>query len=69
VIWQVSSGPLAASKILGADTVPTLRTRLELAILVKTATIESSIPAKFPWLSNAGTAIKILKLARGAMVL
>jgi hypothetical protein len=36
--------------------------------LVTTATIKLSMPAKFPWLSRAGAAIKILKLARGAIL-
>ena len=30
--------------------------------LVTTATIKSSIPARLPWLSKAGAAIKILKI-------
>jgi hypothetical protein len=36
--------------------------------LVTTATIKFSIPARLPWLSKAGAAIRILKLAKGAIL-
>jgi hypothetical protein len=52
----------------GAEVLVTLRARLEAASLLNTATMKSSMPAKLPWLSKAGTAIRILKLANGAMV-
>ena len=44
-------------------------TKDDAASLVTTATIKSSIPFRLPWLSRAGTAIKILKLASGASVI
>jgi hypothetical protein len=44
-------------------------TKDDAANLVTTATIKSSMPAKLPWLSSAGTAIKILKLANGDNVI
>lgn len=67
-ISQVNRSPLAALMIDGADTLVTVRAKLEAAILLNTATKNVSIPAKLPWLSNAGTAIKILKVASGAIV-
>jgi hypothetical protein len=67
-IVQVKRSPLAALRIAGADTLVTVKARVEAAILLNTATIKSSMPARFPWLSNAGTAIRMLKVAIGAMV-
>jgi hypothetical protein len=40
-------------------------TKDDAANLFTTATIKVSIPAKLPWLSNAGLVIRILKLAKG----
>ena len=60
---EVSKAPEATSRIAGADTELTLKTRVEFASLLKTATIVSSIPARFPWLSSMGTVIIILKEA------
>jgi hypothetical protein len=42
-----------------------LSTKDDAASLFTTATINVSIPAKLPWLSNAGAVIKTLKLAKG----
>lgn len=61
--------PLATLVIAGAETLDMLSTKLDAANLVTTATINSSIVFKLPWLSRAGTAIKILKLASGDNVI
>jgi hypothetical protein len=50
----------------GEVTLPTVIANPALAILLKTATIKDSIPAKLPWLSKAGTVHTIFKLAIGA---
>lgn len=65
---QVNRSPLAAFKIDGADTLVTVKAKLEAAILLNTATKKVSILARFPWLSKAGTAIKMLNVASGAIV-
>jgi hypothetical protein len=65
VISDVNKSPLAALVIAGAETLDMLSTNDDAANLVTTATIKSSMPAKLPWLSNAGAVIKILKFAIG----
>jgi hypothetical protein len=47
-IVQVNRSPLAAFKIDGADTLVTVRAKLEAAILLNTATKNVSILAKLP---------------------
>jgi hypothetical protein len=47
-IVQVNRSPLAAFKIDGADTLVTVKAKLEAAILVNTATKKVSILAKLP---------------------
>ena len=69
VISDVNKSPLAALVIAGAETLDILSTNDDAANLVTTATIKSSMPFRLPWLSKAGTAIKILKLASGANVM
>jgi hypothetical protein len=59
------SSPDAALRILGALTEPTLYVKLDAASLLNTATTKSSMPFKFPSLSNNGATIIILKDARG----
>jgi hypothetical protein len=69
VISDVNKSPLAAFVMAGAETLDMFSTKDDAANLVTTATIKSSMPAKLPWLSSAGTAIKILKLASGDNVI
>jgi hypothetical protein len=68
VISDVNKSPLATLAIAGAETLDMFSTKDDAFSLVTTATIKSSIPAKLPWLSRAGTQINILKLASGAIV-
>lgn len=60
----VSKAPEARSRTVGADKLPTLKVRVESASLLNTTRLNSSIPARFPWLSSMGTVIIILKLAK-----
>jgi hypothetical protein len=55
--------------IAGAEIVDMLSVRLDAASLVTTANIKFSMPAKLPWLSKAGVVIRILKFAKGAIVM
>jgi hypothetical protein len=68
-ISAVNISPATPDKIVGADIVPTLIFIVVMAAsLLNTPTAKSSMPARFPWLSNIGT-IKInLKFALGATV-
>jgi hypothetical protein len=66
VISDVNKSPLAALVIAGAETLDMFSTKDDAANLFTTATIKSSMPARLPWLSNAGAVIKILKFAKGA---
>lgn len=68
VISLVNKSPLATLNTLGADTALTLNTIELEASLLNTATIVFSIPIRFAALSNIGTVIIILKLARGEIV-
>lgn len=65
-ISQLSKSPDAALRILGALTALTLQTKADAANLANTLTTTSSMPFRFPSLSNNGTVIIILKLAIGA---
>ena len=55
--------PEGASNMLGAEAPFILNTKVELANLLNTAIIVSSMPARFPALSKNGTVIIIFKLA------
>ena len=61
----VSNVPLSASSVPGALTLVTLNTMADVANLLNAATMKSSMPCKFPWLSNIGHVSKIRKLANG----
>ena len=65
--WKdaVSSEPLATSNTDGAEILIMLYVSVEATNKLNTATIISSMPCRFPWLSNIGTVIMILKLALG----
>jgi hypothetical protein len=67
VISDVNKSPLATLAIAGAETLDMFSTKDDAFNLVTTATIKLSIPARLPWLSKAGAAIKMLKLAKGAI--
>ena len=68
MISAVNKSPLAALVIAGAETLDMFSTKDDAANLFTTATIKSSMPAKLPWLSNAGVVISTLKFANGARV-
>jgi hypothetical protein len=63
---QVSKSPEGIDRTLGALIVPTLNTMLDASRSANTRTTSVSIPARLPSLSNNGTRIEILKLAKGA---
>jgi len=54
--------------MLGALTAPILYVKLDAASLLNTLTTKSSMPFKFPSLSNNGATIIILKDAKGLIV-
>ena len=64
---DVNKSPLATLVIAGAETLDMFSTKDDAFSLVTTATIKSSMPARLPWLSRAGTQIIILKFANGAI--
>jgi len=68
VISDVNKSPLATLAIAGAETLDIFSTKDDAFSLFTTATIKSSMPARLPWLSKAGTQISILKVAKGAIL-
>jgi hypothetical protein len=64
---DVNKSPLATLVIAGAETLDIFSTKDDAFSLVTTATIKSSMPARLPWLSRAGTQIINRKFANGAM--
>jgi hypothetical protein len=61
----VSKSPDAALRTLGAETVPTLKTIDDAANKLNALTTKSSMPFRFPSLSNNGQVSITLKLAIG----
>jgi hypothetical protein len=68
VISAVNKSPLAALVIAAAETLDMFSTKDDAANLFTTATKNVSIPARLPWLSNAGVVTSTLKFAKGARV-
>jgi len=52
----------------GAEILDMFSTKDDAFSLVTTANIKVSMPAKLPWLSKAGVVIRILKFAKGAIL-